>query len=399
MKTGPDKTSLRIVMIFNRYLERGGEESSVDDIYETLSHDCELRRCFFASEEWTRHQTPVWKQALWMYRNPASIRKLEAIDDRCQPDFWLLNNIFPVGSAAIYQLALARERPIVQYIHNFRPFSVNGYLWANDRLQPAGLRLNFLPEIAAGSWQQSRLKTAWYAGVLWWLHASGWLRAVRSWIAISQFMRNIFVRAGIPAEDIFVVPHSFERSPQPPAGEDRGYYLFLGRLTSAKGVRTLLDAWKLLGKQLGSTCPRLVVGGEGPLREEVARLCEAQTACEYVGYVSGERKDDLLRGCRGMIVPSIWWEPLGLVTYECYNHGKPVFAARSGALTETVVEGQTGYLHEPGNAEDLARQVAEADAAPQLRREMGLAGYQWLGEKTSKELWRERIQRAFKHAM
>ncbi len=47
-----------------------------------------------------------------------------------------------------------------------------------------------------------------------------------------------------------------------------------------------------------------------------------------------------------MLAPSVWWEPLGLVTYEAYDYGKPMLAARSGGLSETVVAGLTGFLHE-----------------------------------------------------
>ena len=35
---------------------------------------------------------------------------------------------------------------------------------------------------------------------------------------------------------------------------------------------------------------------------------------EYRGKVGGEEKDELLRRCRGLVAPSVWWEPLGLVT-------------------------------------------------------------------------------------
>lgn len=391
--------SPRLLEVFNRYREVGGEETAANAIHNALGTAHALTRCTFSSTDWDEQGVSAWKQAQWMWRNPEALAKLTRLDEGAQPDAWLLHNIFPVGSAAIYELALQRQRPIVQYIHNFRPYSVNGYLWAGDHLVPEGLRRNFLPEIWAGSWQQSRLKTAWYAGVLWRLHRSGWLRSIRAWVAISQFMKDRFVEAGVPAQDVFVVPHFYNMQLKPPSKEDDGYYLFLGRLTSAKGITTLLDAWLLLHERLGSSCPRLIVAGDGPMGDFVKRHCEGNAFCRYAGQVSGTEKEALLRGCRGMIVPSVWWEPFGLVTCEAYDFAKPVFAARSGALTETVDDGITGCLHEPGNAAQLAEHIFQADANPTRRQEMGLAGHHWLKENGALDLWRERIGAAFAHAL
>ena len=120
---------------------------------------------------------------------------------------------------------------------------------------------------------------------------------------------------------------------------------------------------------------------------------------EFRGLVGGSEKHGLLAGCRAMIAPSLWWEPLGLVTYEAYDHGKPMLAARSGGLTETVVHGETGLLHEPGNAAELARQVIELDASPQRRIEMGRAGRGWLLENTNERDWLEKFTSVVAHAV
>ena len=112
---------------------------------------------------------------------------------------------------------------------------------------------------------------------------------------------------------------------------------------------------------------------------------------QFAGSVDGDEKAKLLRRCRAVIAPSIWWEPLGLVTYEAYDNGKPMLASRSGGLSETVNHGVTGMLHDPGNAEELASQVIELDAQPHLRVEMGKRGRTWLLANTSSETWLDQM--------
>ena len=389
----------RLLQIFNVYLEKGGEEAVVDRMTELLRRDYPVEDCSFSSFDWQGPQAPpVWKQAAWMLWNPASLRKLREIQASCRANVWLVHNVFPVGSAAIYREALVQRIPVLYYVHNFRPFSVNGYLWAGDALAPEGLRQNYWREIRHGAWQDSRVKTAWFAFVLHAMRGMGWFRAIKGWIAISEFMRRAFIEAGVPAEDIFTVPHFWNPRPEPSSRDD-GYFLYLGRLIPAKGLAVLFEAWRCVEEELGTRAPRLIIGGMGPLEGEIRKACAASRRVEFVGRVSGQEKSDLIAGCAAMVAPSLWWEPLGLVTYESYDYGKPMLAARSGGLTETVIDGSTGLLHTPGDARELAGQVIRLHRDPGLRREMGARGRSWLLEHAGEAFWLERFQKAVSHVL
>ncbi|MEQ1850406.1 MAG: glycosyltransferase family 4 protein [Chthoniobacteraceae bacterium] len=390
----------RLLQVFNHYLESGGEEASVHRIFDLLSSSMEIHRCAFESRAWKgTGAPPEWRQAILMIRNPAALEILRREHEAAEADAWLVHNVFPVGSAAIYRAALKRRVPIIYYIHNFRPFSVNGYLWAGDKVATGGLRRNFWKEIRHGSWQDSVAKTAWLAFVLTLMHQLGWFKAVKAWVAISDFMREKFIEAGVPRDDVFTVRHSWRPMEAPPQPRDGGYYLFLGRLIPAKGIRVLFDAWRIVREQLSERAPRLVIGGAGPMEAEVSELAARNPQIEFRGIVKGAEKDQLLGGCRAMIAPSLWWEPLGLVTYEAYDFAKPMLAARSGGLTETVGNGQTGFLHEPGDAAQLARQVLELDASPRRRIEMGQAGRAWLLENTSEKEWLRKFTQVVEYAV
>ncbi len=386
-----------ILSIFNRYLERGGEETAVEQIGAALERQPDWfthQQLLFESAEWKREPAPpAWKQAAWMFRNPQSLSRLRAAHAAARADCWVLHNVFPVGSAAIYAEARRLGVPIVQFIHNFRPFSVNGYLWDGERLAPEGLHGSFWAEIRAGAWQGSRAKTAWFAFVLKMTRWLGWWRSVRAWIAISEFMRERFIEAGVAPETIFTLRHFHRMQALPTSGAspDR-YVLFLGRMIAAKGVRVLLDVWAQLEARHGAAIPELRLAGDGPLASWVAAEAHRRPRVRYLGVVSGEEKTAQLAGCEALVAPSIWWEPLGLVAYEAFDFAKPVLAARSGGLTELIVDGETGWLHEPGAVGQLAEQVMALHSQPARAAEMGRRGRVWLEVNAREEDWLVRFR-------
>jgi glycosyltransferase involved in cell wall biosynthesis len=304
----------------------------------------------------------------------------------------LFHNVFPVGSPSVYHAAKLLGVPIIHYVHNFRPFSVGGTLYHKGRFFEEALRGNYIREAAAGAWQGSRLKSTVMALVLRRLHASGWVDNVRAWVCISEFLKDKLRVAGVPEERLHALRHSWDPLPAAPGtdDEDLGYYLFLARLVEVKGVAVLLEAWRDVCARLGPAAPELHVGGEGPLEGLVRAGAAANPKVKFLGLVQGVEKQQAILGCRAMVAPSVWWEPLGLVTYEAYDYGKPMLAARSGGLAETVVPGVTGLLHDPGHVRSLVEDVLALEArTPEARREMGAAGRAWLLREASPGAWKQ----------
>jgi len=119
-----------------------------------------------------------------------------------------------------------------------------------------------------------------------------------------------------------------------------------------------------------------------------------------LGKVGGETKIDQLLRCRAVIIPSVWWEPLGLVTYEAYDYAKPVLAARSGGLTETVLQDRTGLLHPPGDASALLQDVLNLEAmSPTHRAALGSSGRHWLRQETEPSVWLRRFDEILQHTL
>ncbi len=400
IRGAPNTPPLRILQVFNQYLEQGGEEVWVNEAARLSGKSFRIDDLRFQSSEWTGRGAPTLiKQAQQVWNNPESRKRMRAAVADVRPDVLLFHNLIPVGSLGLYDEAQQLGLPVVQYIHNFRPFSASGTLWVNGRVNPAGLRGNPWPEVMGRAWERSFLKTFLVAGYQSKLVSSGTLDVVRRWIAISEFMRMQFIMAGIPADRVITLRHCWRPQATPDPAKMSAHYLFLGRLVEEKGIFTLLKAWAILEKRLGKACPRVVIAGSGPAEKKIHAMASRMRHVVCVGFVEGKTKEDLLHGCRALIAPSIWWEPLGLIVYEAYDYGRPVLVAASGGLKETVVEGETGFLHQPGSAAALAEAVEKMEQqGAEGRVRMGESGREWLLNNAAPSVWLERFTEIIREA-
>lgn len=391
----PPNPPRALLHVFNRYLFKGGEELIVDKIHADLSARHDMTWCQFDSAEWTGENAPSkLQQARRLIYNKDARQRFESALDASGAGAAVFHNIHPVGSPALYHAARRNRLPVVQFLHNFRPFSVGGTLLVNGKLTPDALYGGYWKEVCAGAWQDSVVKSALFALMLKWLHLSGWLKSVKAWIAVSDFMRDKLVSSGaLPESRVHTLRHSWNALPQTPVVEDAGYYLFMGRLAETKGVIPLLDAWDELHRQLGKNTPLLHIAGEGPLDSAVRERLRTNPYIGQLGHIGGETKREALRRCRAVIVPSTWWEPLGLVVYEAYDYLKPVLAAKTGGLGEIVQHGITGLQHEPGNVRGLVQDILTMEATPpEARLASGTAGREWLLRETNTEVWLQRFE-------
>jgi glycosyltransferase involved in cell wall biosynthesis len=133
---------------------------------------------------------------------------------------------------------------------------------------------------------------------------------------------------------------------------------FVGRLVSVKGAEVLIRAMKNLLLRIPDA--RLLIAGEGP-DKSILQKCVRElglTQCiEFLGYVPNENLDSLWRVADVLAVPSLWEEPFGIVAAEALAAGVPVVATRGGGLEEILEDQRSGYLVDPGNAEQFMERL------------------------------------------
>lgn len=145
---------------------------------------------------------------------------------------------------------------------------------------------------------------------------------------------------GVPMQDITVVypPVPVEDySRETAATED--YYLSLSRLDWHKQIGDMIRAFNGSGK-------RLIVAGDGSERESLERI--AGDNIEFAGYVSEQRKRELLAGATA-VVNNAYAEDFGITTVEPLASGTPVIGVREGMTQFLAVDGKAGITYERGH--------------------------------------------------
>jgi glycosyltransferase involved in cell wall biosynthesis len=201
-----------------------------------------------------------------------------------------------------------------------------------------------------------------------------WQTKIDIFLCSTGFYRDLFVKAGLPANKLVVMPHFVWHDSQPNFASRAGdYALFVGRLDPEKGVQTLLEAWRHVDLPLK-------IRGSGRLSDETKQFVERHhlTNIEFVGRLEEQELSDLFSHARFLIMPSEgYYETFGMVIIEAYSKGIPVVASNIGVVPELVTDRKTGLLFEVGNAADLAGKAQwmwnhPAEAAEMGKRALGV---------------------------
>lgn len=157
--------------------------------------------------------------------------------------------------------------------------------------------------------------------------------------------------------------------------QDQPYILFLGRLTEKKGISLLIEAFAQITTDSKERSERLVIAGDGELMQQLKRsVLKAGliSQVEFVGYVSGERKSDLVSGADMVIIPSIIdgqgdSEGMPVVLMEALSFGRRVIATTvSGA--EEIIDSTSGMLVAPNSVDALVSAINLMQQQSQIER-------------------------------
>lgn len=196
----------------------------------------------------------------------------------------------------------------------------------------------------------------------------------------SRYVRDVYVRQGMPAEKVSVLPYptlDFERAPAAPGARPfTNRVLFVGRVTAVKGLEHAVRATALAQQWLGRRLA-LSVAGQGPkLTESVALARELGVELDAPGWVAGTRKRTLFAGADALIVPSLWAEPFGIVGIEAACIGLPAVAYAVGGIVDWLVPGVNGELARSLESTVLGEALVRALASSEHHQRLRLGAWE-----------------------
>ncbi len=212
-------------------------------------------------------------------------------------------------------------------------------------------------------------------------------------IASTQLMVDQLMSAfELSPDSISTIPYGIDATlwapeqpaPASPAGAgSHGDPLVMswGSVQYQKGFQVLVRAMR----QLRGTHPDLhaVIAGRGRYLAELQTQIDVDgvsNIIELPGYLDDRRLRSLLHRAACVVVPSLY-EPFGIVALEALAAGAPLIVAHTGGLAELVEGTDAGITFEPGNPDDLARQITAVLESPALAASLRAAAAQLIARR------------------
>ncbi len=354
----------KILLVHNFYHQLGGEDVVVANEQVLLAQRGHEVRLWSVNNDAIDNSWMKIKTALTVPYSRSALDGMRLEISEFAPDLVHVHNFFPLLTPSIYDACLDARVPVVQTLHNYRTICAGETLFRRGR--PCEDCIVGSPYQGAihGCFLGSRLGSLAVARMVDIHRKRGtWRTKVDRLIALTSFAKSKFVEAGLPSDKLAVkpnfVPDIGKNAAVSPA---RRGALFVGRLSSEKGIRTLLEAWSSLDVGL-----RVV--GRGPLQDCVENSGIGVINClgwEPPNEVAAEMGDAAF-----LVMPSECYEGFPMVIVEAFCQGLPVIASRLGAMAEVVEDKVTGLHFEHGDPVDLAAKVRWAVAHPDEMRRMG----------------------------
>lgn len=353
---------MRVLFIHNQYKQYGGEDVALEletTLLKEKGHNVEM--LLFSNDE-PSATAGVLRAGMNAVYNKASANKVKQAIQQFEPDIVHVHNWFFAASPSVFYAAHKERVPVIMTIHNYRFVCANALLLRNE--QPCELCVNKTWPTAGirykcyrNSASQSALVTA-ITGIHKSLHT--WQNKVDNYIVLTPFAKSRLAGSSfkVNPEKMIIKPNFI---PDPGQGNlpRENFFLFAGRLSIDKGVHVLMKAFALLPSA------QLVIVGEGPEKDILLQQHASAGNITFAGRRSRGELLNMMKRCKAVIFPSLWYEGLPYVILEALATGTPVIASRLGTMAEVITHGFNGLHFSAGDATELRDAVKIMDKGGQ----------------------------------
>ena len=189
----------------------------------------------------------------------------------------------------------------------------------------------------------------------------------------AKWVEQVVKLNGAPASKVYFFrtggPHSIENCIRKPLQDGFLRIIFAGRSTHIKGIHVLVEAVKLLPKDLPVKVNFFRSGvnwQEKDYGRKLQKQIESDKRFEIKYNVPNSQLLKLLTNYDVCVVPSLLLETGPLTVLEAFAAGVPVIGSRLGGIAELVRDSVDGLLFEPGNSQELAEIIQRLINKPEL---------------------------------
>ncbi|GBD95574.1 MAG TPA: glycosyltransferase family 1 protein [Nitrospirae bacterium] len=334
--------------------------------------------------------------------------KIEELIKAEKPDIAHIQNIHHHITPSIFGILKKYNIPIIWTLHDYTIVCPNTSFLSHGKVcEKCKRRKYFWPLIVRC--KKNSFAASTMAALETTIHVVfGFNKLVDFFIAPSNFLKEKLMEYGVNEEKIIRLNNFtcfVDLSNEKPNIEN--YFMYLGRLSEEKGIKTLIDAaMKVLLNGDNDTGRfndyKLKIVGDGPLKEEMisyVKLKGAENNIEFLGHKSHEEAMNILKGSKFLVIPSQWYENFPYTVLESFTLGKPVIASRIGGIPELVKNWETGLLVDPGNSELLSLKISFLLKHPEKAEAIGKNAGEFMSGEINSENHYLKLMEVYRQAL
>ncbi|MCW9705411.1 N-acetyl-alpha-D-glucosaminyl L-malate synthase BshA [Fodinibius salsisoli] len=196
--------------------------------------------------------------------------------------------------------------------------------------------------------------------------------------AVSEYLKDETYRRFDIKKDIEVIPNfidldRFKRSDKDHfrkaiSPEDEKIIVHVSNFREVKRVPDVVSVFDYILKH--DVKAKLLLVGDGPDRNRAEQRCRDLGICGQVRFLGKqEQVEEVLSIADLFLIPS-GSETFGLAALEAMGCGVPVISSNIGGLPEVNIHGETGYLCDLGDTEEMGKYAVELLSNPEKHKQI-----------------------------
>lgn len=368
---------MRILLVNKYHYIRGGSETyyfGLADLLRKAGHEvfffsmqdernipCDESDYFVSNIEFNGELSASQKvkAGLRMVYSIEAKRKIEKLIIDKKPDIVHINLFHRVMTASIVDAAKKHGIPVVFTMHDLNCICPNHTMLDHGEICEDCLKGNYNNCVKRVCFKDSRMKCLMAAIESEYNKLSGLYKKIDLFITPSEFYRNKMMESGLTKSPVICLRNFLPADTVfAPYYEHEGYFLYFGRLTIEKGVRTILKAVEL------AQGIKLKVAGTGEdeaFLHNYVKNNQIINQVEFLGFLSGEKLKETVQKAKCILLPSEWYENGPYSIMEAMAAGKPVIVSDMGGLPEIVKNGENGFISKAFDINSLADCILKVD--------------------------------------
>ena len=392
---------MRILMVNNLYppVVFGGYEILCQQVTErlrSLGHAVEVLTSDFMAQE-VEAQSDVFRKLALTTNFPLPGQNVGQVD-------------FSLRS--LHRVARLNEPAVEWRLRDFQPDVV--FCWCLSRLslaavwvaQKKGIPLCYtINDEHSRQYRYSQPKS-WKESVKWfrerWIYPKATLSRAQPFpiTCISQALKSKLLEQNLQIDHAEVIYQGIPLEAFPyqptPRSDEAFQLLYVGQISKAKGVHTLIEA---LGKLIVDGKARInlsVLGSGVPEYQDALGKLTSQLRIEeqvkFLGRVSHSQVSEFYRASHAFVFPSEWDEPFGLTHLEAMASGAAVISTTTGGSAELIRHEENALAFQAGDSGELACQILRLAGDEDFRLALIKRARKYVEEKHSLDIYTNHLE-------